>query len=184
MPTPLARRRATTLAMLLVAGVASGGAGPGPPAAEATAPCAPAGFADIVQRARPAVVAVAAAPAERGPAAAVMADTTSLQTAAARPAAAGILGSGFFIDPEGHVVTNDHIVAGASQVTVTLEDGRSLDGAVVGRDPPADLALLHVAADGPLPFLPLGDSARVRPGRRRRRRGLGPRRRGAWRRTW
>jgi hypothetical protein len=84
MPSPAARRRGTTLAVLLAAGAAAlAGAGPGPPAVSEAGPCAPtcalAGFADLVERARPAVVAIAGA--ERAPAA-VAADTTSLQAAA------------------------------------------------------------------------------------------------------
>jgi len=74
------------------------------------------------------------------------------------------LGSGFIVDAEGHVVTNNHVVQGASAVKVTLDDGRELNARVVGRDPRTDVALLKVDAGEPLPYLELGDSDRARPG--------------------
>jgi len=74
------------------------------------------------------------------------------------------VGSGFIIDPEGHVVTNNHVVAGAEEIKVTLTDGRVLDAELVGRDERTDLALLKVAADAPLPSLEWGDSDAIRVG--------------------
>ncbi|WP_120007087.1 DegQ family serine endoprotease [Teichococcus vastitatis] len=78
--------------------------------------------------------------------------------------AAQALGSGFLVDAEGHVVTNNHVVADATAVTVTLDDGRELKAEIVGRDPRTDLAVLKVEAGGKLPFLNLGDSDAARPG--------------------
>lgn len=74
------------------------------------------------------------------------------------------LGSGFIIDPEGYVVTNNHVVEDATDIRVTLQDGTQLDAELVGRDPKTDLALLKVDADEPLPFLEFGDSDSVRVG--------------------
>ncbi|HUF11475.1 MAG TPA: trypsin-like peptidase domain-containing protein [Longimicrobiales bacterium] len=72
------------------------------------------------------------------------------------------LGSGFIIDAEGLVVTNEHVVRGASVVGVTLPDGRDLEARIVGVDDVNDLALLRVLPpDGEtlrLPVAPLGDS--------------------------
>jgi serine protease Do len=73
------------------------------------------------------------------------------------------LGSGFSIDPDGYVVTNNHVVDGATRITVKLSDGREFPAKVVGRDARTDLALLKIEATG-LPIVPLGDSAPVQVG--------------------
>jgi serine protease Do len=73
-------------------------------------------------------------------------------------------GSGFIIDADGTVVTNNHVVKDAKSVTVTLADGTQLPARIVGRDERSDLAVLHVDAGHKLPFIELGDSAQVRPG--------------------
>ena len=73
------------------------------------------------------------------------------------------LGSGFVINPEGYVVTNNHVVDGATDIKVKFADGRELNGTVVGRDPKTDLALLKVDAHN-LTAVPLGDSARLEVG--------------------
>src|SRR3954462_10602543 len=67
-------------------------------------------------------------------------------------------GSGFFIDREGFVLTNHHVIDGAERITVTMADGRAFRGEVVGADPASDVALLRVHADGHLPEAPLGNS--------------------------
>lgn len=69
------------------------------------------------------------------------------------------LGSGVIIDPAGMVVTNDHVIRGASQIHVVLADGRQLDAEVIGSDSEADIAVLKVKASGPLPWAKLGTSA-------------------------
>lgn len=75
------------------------------------------------------------------------------------------LGSGFIIDPEGYVVTNNHVVEGAEQIHVRLADGRELVAQVVGKDPSTDLALLHLIGDfHNLPYVYLGDSDELRVG--------------------
>ncbi len=75
-------------------------------------------------------------------------------------------GSGFFVDDQGHIITNYHVVDGASQITVRLHDNRTLEAKVLGTSPADDLALLQVNPDqvrGIAP-LPLADSDRARPG--------------------
>jgi serine protease Do len=69
------------------------------------------------------------------------------------------LGSGVIIDPSGVIVTNEHVIRGASEIHVVLADGRQVDADVVGSDADNDLAVLKVAAKGPLPSAKLGTSA-------------------------
>ncbi len=73
-------------------------------------------------------------------------------------------GSGFIINPNGTVITNNHVVQGGEQVSITLSDGTELPAKVIGRDPRSDLAVLKVDAGHKLPSLVLGNSADVRPG--------------------
>lgn len=77
---------------------------------------------------------------------------------------ANAVGSGFIIDPKGLVVTNNHVVKRATDVKVILNDGTRLDAKILGTDPRADLALLQVKTDKPLPFVPWGKSSVVRVG--------------------
>jgi serine protease Do len=73
------------------------------------------------------------------------------------------LGTGFIVNADGHIVTNNHVVEDATQVLVKLVDGRELAAKVVGRDPKTDLALIKVDASG-LPILTFGDSASLEVG--------------------
>jgi serine protease Do len=74
------------------------------------------------------------------------------------------LGSGFIVDPSGLIVTNNHVIDQADQVTVTLDNGTSLQAKIVGRDPKTDLALLRVKPLKPLPAAHFGDSDHARVG--------------------
>lgn len=73
------------------------------------------------------------------------------------------LGSGVIISTDGYILTNHHVVDGAEQIKVDLNDGRTLDAKVVGSDPPSDLAVLKIDVSN-LPVLALGDSDKVRVG--------------------
>jgi serine protease Do len=73
-------------------------------------------------------------------------------------------GSGFIIDADGTVVTNNHVVKGATSVMVTLDSGASYKARVIGTDSRTDLAVLRLKADHPLPFIALGNSSDVEPG--------------------
>ncbi|HXZ59391.1 MAG TPA: Do family serine endopeptidase [Steroidobacteraceae bacterium] len=73
-------------------------------------------------------------------------------------------GSGVIFDARrGYIVTNAHVIENASEITVTLQDGRDLKAEVVGSDQPSDVAVLRVSADGLSP-MPLGDSSRLEVG--------------------
>ncbi|MFN4087495.1 MAG: DegQ family serine endoprotease, partial [Alphaproteobacteria bacterium] len=74
------------------------------------------------------------------------------------------VGSGFVISPDGYLVTNNHVVDGADEVTVTLQDRRELKARVIGSDPKTDLALLKIDTDLELPFVAWGSSDRSRVG--------------------
>ncbi|BAU63424.1 2-alkenal reductase [Stanieria sp. NIES-3757] len=73
------------------------------------------------------------------------------------------LGSGFVIDPNGLILTNAHVVNQADEVTVSFQDGRLLDGEVLGKDPVTDIAVVKVQAQN-LPAVRIGDSDRVEQG--------------------
>jgi serine protease Do len=74
------------------------------------------------------------------------------------------LGSGFVIDPSGYIVTNNHVIEGADEITVILQDDTNLTATVVGRDKKTDLALLKVNNKKPLPAVMWGDSDKARVG--------------------
>ena len=74
------------------------------------------------------------------------------------------LGSGFIIDPSGLVVTNNHVIADADEVSVILNDGTTLKAELIGTDKKTDLALLKVKSDKPLKFVKFGDSDKLRLG--------------------
>ena len=74
------------------------------------------------------------------------------------------LGSGFIIDKEGFVVTNNHVIEDADQIKVKLKDEREYDATIVGRDPNTDIALLKIDSGEDLPTAKLGDSDELKVG--------------------
>jgi serine protease Do len=74
------------------------------------------------------------------------------------------LGSGFIIDKEGYVVTNNHVIEDADQIKVKLGDEKEFDAQVIGRDASTDLALLKIKSAHDLPLVKLGDSAQLKVG--------------------
>src|SRR5262249_28744804 len=124
-------------------------------------------FADVVERINPAVVNIDATGA------------AGSESRRRRPGAPGDFfhrpdaqrggmrrgaGSGFIIDPDGSILTNDHVIEGMERIVVKLSDGRSLRGRVIGSDPDTDIALIKVDGQQGLPVAPLGDSATLRTG--------------------
>jgi serine protease Do len=82
----------------------------------------------------------------------------------AQPRKATSLGSGFVIDPAGYIVTNNHVIADADEITVILHDDTNLKAEVVGRDTKTDVAVLKVKTDKPLVAAQWGDSDKARVG--------------------
>jgi len=74
------------------------------------------------------------------------------------------LGSGFIISSDGYILTNEHVVGGAEQISVRLPDQRTFHGEVVGTDPKTDVAVIKIEDDDSLPVLALGDSNRIKVG--------------------
>jgi len=104
---------------------------------------------DIFDRASPAVVEITVTRTVRG----------------VRLPGSGI-GSGFLIDREGHIVTNNHVIAGATEIVVTLSDGSEVTAQKLGTSPADDLAMIKVPASEVKGIKPLelADSSKVRPG--------------------
>jgi serine protease Do len=115
---------------------------------------APASFASIVKRVSPAVVSIDTVMAGGGEG-----DPQAFPFGGPRQ---GLVrrasGSGFVISADGYVVTNNHVVEGAQDIVVSLQDGRQMRARLVGRDPPTDLAVLKIEAQG-LPFVSFAASA-------------------------
>lgn len=74
------------------------------------------------------------------------------------------LGSGFVIDPQGYIVTNNHVIESADEITVRFQDDTQYKATLVGRDTKTDLALLKIDAKKRLPYVGFGDSDKVRVG--------------------
>ncbi len=133
------------------------GARSGPASRAAISRAGPA-LADMVQAVGPAVVQIDVRP-----------ETGALDSfggwgeRASAPARAAT-GSGFVIDPSGIVVTNNHVVDGATTVTVKFSDGRQRTGRVLGRDPKTDLAVIRIDGGGRFAAIRWGDSDRTRVG--------------------
>lgn len=73
-------------------------------------------------------------------------------------------GSGVIISPDGYIVTNNHVIAKATEINVTLNNNKTYEAEVVGTDPTTDIALIKIDAQEKLPYLAFGDSDNVRVG--------------------
>jgi serine protease Do len=131
-------------------------AAPAPiPATVATAgaavglPVAPFSFAPIAHRADPSVVTISTIETTE--------EVSPLFFNRTRRREQKGLGTGFIIDKDGVILTNNHVVEGAEEITVALSDERTFPAKVVGTDPHTDMAVIRIAASGFTP-LPLGDS--------------------------
>jgi len=136
----------------------------------------PASFADLAEAKLPAVVNISTkqqVPAERVPGLPQLPPGSPLEEffrdffgglPESRPRQLTALGSGFIISADGYIVTNNHVIENATEITVLLQDDTELQARLVGRDPPTDLALLKVEVEKPLPFVEWGDSTALRIG--------------------
>lgn len=111
-------------------------------------------LADLAERARRAVVHV------RG----TLVDMARAPDGGKPGAPVVSVGSGFFVDRSGYLVTNEHVVRNTADVRIKMHDGRELSACVIGADEVTDLALLRVQSAAPVPVLPLGNSDHVHAG--------------------
>ena len=134
---------------------------------------APASFADLIEAVSPAVVSIEASGT---PDAGDQPDLSQVppqfrefferfgQGPGQQPRERRSQGSGFFISDDGYVVTNNHVIAGADDITVNLSDGRRLEAEIVGTDAATDLAVLRVIEGGPFDHVDLARDLDVRVG--------------------
>jgi serine protease Do len=130
---------------------------------------APGSFADIIQRVAPAVVSidveVKAGPsniAALGPEGAPFGFSFQLPQQA-KPQLMKASGSGFFISPDGYIVTNNHVVEGAEKITVHTNDGQTYDARLIGHDSATDLAVVKIVGDH-FPYVSWESQAKARVG--------------------
>ena len=141
---------------------------PGPPSTTAAPGIS---YSDIVSRASPAVITIHSTMQVRAPEQYPFMDDPMFReffgergrSPQQAPRQRRGLGSGVIVSQDGYILTNHHVVDGAEQIKINLNDNRTLDARLVGSDPPSDLALLKVEASN-LPVLNLGDSDRTRIG--------------------
>ena len=134
-------------------------------------------FADLAEQISPAVVnittsALVAAPATGGP---IVPEGSPFEEffrefqdrnrpGPDEPRRSEALGSGFVISADGYIVTNNHVIEGADQISIEFFSGERLDAKLVGTDTKTDIALLKVESTEPLPFVTFGDSDAMRVG--------------------
>ena len=121
-------------------------------------------FATVADRVTPSVVNVSTTPANKPAAGEESPEELYERFFRRRPPDARASGSGVIVDPKGYVLTNNHVIENAREITVRLSDSRKFTAKLVGRDPKTDLAVLKVDAPGPLPVAEFGDSDRLRVG--------------------
>jgi serine protease Do len=171
--------KSRTVPVLIVAAVASSllffafSASPQTPAAAHSAVIAQQSYADLVDRVAPAVVTIHAARRVRASQQFPFLDAPMFRQFFGSPNRTNprnnpsqlerALGSGVIVSADGHILTNHHVVDGAEQISVDLNDRRTFEAKLVGSDAPSDLAVLKIQASS-LPVLALGDSDKVRVG--------------------
>jgi serine protease Do len=163
-----ALRSSTLLALVLGFGLSLS------PAQEVHAFGAPESFADLAEQISPSVVnittaALVAGPADGMPLVPEGSPFEDFFEDFGPPGGGGTqrseaLGSGFVISEDGYIVTNNHVIEGADEITIEFFSGKKLPAKVIGTDPKTDIALLKVEAGEPLPFVTFGNSDLMRVG--------------------
>lgn len=167
-PTHSTRKGSNLTAALLAATMATTGLAALSPSAAFAVPAG--GYADLVESVSPSVVFIeVTAKAVPATGDAELMDQMQRRFGGQSPfppqaAPTHGLGSGFIISADGDIVTNNHVIAGATDVTVKLADGRSFPAVVVGSDPMTDIALLRIDAGEKLPAVTFGSSETIRVG--------------------
>jgi serine protease Do len=133
-------------------------------AAAAAGPTTLVNFADVAERINAAVVNIEAASKGRETARPLRGSDDQLDSQRDPDAPRQGSGSGFIVDREGYILTNNHVIEGAERITVTLADGRTFRGEVAGADPAIDVALIKIPSASNLPEAPLGNSDELRAG--------------------
>lgn len=125
-------------------------------------------FADLVEKLSPSVVNISSTQKpeafEGGEVLQTVKDLNSDQTIATLPQEHYALGSGFILDKDGYILTNNHVIEQASAVNVILSDNTEYKAKVIGSDPKTDIALIKITPDKPLQPVTLGDSDKIRVG--------------------
>jgi len=157
--------RSVVMAALLAAGLSSG------LAQTASARGVPEGFADLAEKSLPAVVNISTTQTLSSDSQGQDLDELFRQFLdrqqggeAPKPRRATSLGSGFIIDASGFVVTNNHVIENADEITVITHDNEEFKAKLIGTDEKTDLALLKIEAGKPLPFVNWGNSDQTRIG--------------------
>ncbi len=122
---------------------------------------APASFADLVESVRPGVVNIYTTQLSQRR---IAAPIVPYGRAPQRPRVERSLGSGFVVDSAGHILTNAHVIEGATSIRVVFDDDTELDARIVGVDAATDIAVIRVDAFAEIQPLPLGDSDQLRVG--------------------
>lgn len=121
---------------------------------------APHSLAPLVKMVAPGVVGIAVTEASGG----TGATPAPVHGGKATPPLTQAAGSGFIISPDGMIVTNDHVIAGAAQITVTLDNGEKFTAQLVGADDLTDIAVIKIHPSKPLQPARWGDSSKVQVG--------------------
>ncbi len=115
-------------------------------------------FVDIADRVKPAVVNISPKTGSTHP------PFRQNEGPREKPPEAPGSGSGVIIDKKGYIVTNNHVVGDAEEVEVRLSDKSKFTGKIIGKDPDTDLAVVKIESDKDLPFVPIGDSGKLKVG--------------------
>ncbi len=164
-----ALRSSTLLALVLGFGLSLA------PAHEAEAFGAPESFAELADQISPSVVNITTSALIAGPADGMpmvpegspfedFFDDFNNRGGNGGPQRSEALGSGFVISEDGYIVTNNHVIEGADEITIEFFSGTKLPAKLVGTDPKTDIALLKVESEAPLPFVIFGNSDLMRVG--------------------